>query len=646
MTERRDIKDRARPHITRLDDRLINQIAAGEVIERPASLLKELLENSLDAGARHVEVEVERGGMKRIAVSDDGIGIERDELELALSRHATSKLSKFEDLYQINSLGFRGEALPSIAAVSKLSISSKTPDADSGFVVQCHGGDLMSEPAPLARDTGTRIEVTDLFYNTPARRKFLRAETTEYKHIDQNIRKLALSRFDVSFQLSHNERLLIDCPVASTDEEKAGRIAKICGREFADNSVSFSTAQSGIALHGWLGLPTFSRSQRDLQYFFVNGRAIRDPSIAHAVKRAYADVLYSGRQPAFVLYMSIAPDAVDVNVHPAKTEVRFKDTRQVHDFIYRALKRVIADLRPGDNIPPARAQLAQLQAKMPGAEGPSQQDITPANSHAYNSLANYQKRPASGGGQSGFKFNAADQLSAYRNLHPAEDATLGGVASAGGLAAGLDDDSDVANSETEMADIPPLGFALAQLKGVYILAESADGLILVDMHAAHERIGYEQLKQQFAAEQTQKQPLLVPVRIVLAEPHLIAAMEQRDIFSDMGLDIEALSDTELVVRSVPPVLSRVDIPELIKDVLSDLVELGLSDRIERTIHDIFAEKACHGAVRANRQLTLPEMNALLREMEQVDRAGQCNHGRPTWVSVSMNDLDKWFLRGQ
>jgi len=646
MTENTDIKHRARPRITRLDDRLINQIAAGEVIERPASLLKELLENSLDAGAKQVEVEVERGGMKRIAVSDDGIGIERDELELALSRHATSKLNKFEDLYQINSLGFRGEALPSIAAVSKLSISSKTPDADSGFEVQCHGGDLISEPAPVARASGTRIEVTDLFYNTPARRKFLRAETTEYKHIDQNIRKLALSRFDVSFQLSHNDRLLIDCPVASSDEEKIARIAKICGREFADNSVSFSTAQSGIALHGWLGLPTFSRSQRDLQYFYVNGRAIRDPSIAHAVKRAYADVLYAGRQPAFVLYMSIAPDAVDVNVHPAKTEVRFKDTRQVHDFIYRALKRVIADLRPGDNIPPARAQLAQLQASLPGAGGRSADDITPSNSHAYNSLADYQKRPAAGGTQAGFKFNAADQLSAYRNLHPAEDAQVGDLAIPGRPAVASDVTPEYAGSVAAGVEIPPLGFALAQLKGVYILAESAEGLILVDMHAAHERIGYEQLKQQFAAEQTQKQPLLVPVRIVLSEPHMVIAVEQHQVFSDMGLDTEALSDTELVVRSVPPVLSRVDIPALIKDVLSDLLELGLSDRIERTIHDIFAEKACHGAVRANRQLTLPEMNALLREMEQVDRAGQCNHGRPTWVSVSMGDLDKWFLRGQ
>jgi len=629
MAEKMSVRQR----ITRLDDRLINQIAAGEVIERPASLLKELLENSLDANADHIDVEVERGGMKRIQVSDSGFGIEKDELDLALSRHATSKLSKFEDLYQINSLGFRGEALPSIAAVSKLRICSKTPEAESAFEVQCHGGHMLSEPAPAARETGTTIEVTDLFYNTPARRKFLRAESTEYKHIDQNIRKLALSRFDVSFRLSHNDKIFIDCPVATEEAEKSGRISKICGREFADNSIQFSTEQSGIRLHGWLGLPTFSRSQRDLQYFYVNGRAIKDPLIAHAVKRAYADVLYSGRQPAFVLYMTISPEAVDVNVHPAKTEVRFKDTREVHDFIYRALNRVIADLRPGDNVPPARAQLAQLQSDFDADKRSSSSDITPHTSQAYSSLANYQTQSEKSRNQGAFKFNAQDQISAYRALHPREEA----AASSG--RAQLD---PVLAPE----EIPPLGFALAQLKGVYILAESRDGLILVDMHAAHERIGYEKLKQDFAAGNIEQQPLLVPVRVELAEQQLSIAMEHLDTFLKMGLELEALGETELVVRTVPTILSRVDIPALIKDVLSDIAELGLSDRIKQTIHDIFAEKACHGAVRANRLLTLPEMNALLREMETIERSGQCNHGRPTWVSVSMDDLDKWFLRGQ
>jgi len=620
-----------RRRITRLDDRLINQIAAGEVIERPASLLKELLENSLDASANSIDIQVERGGMKRIEVSDDGIGIEKDELELALSRHATSKLNRFEDLYQINSLGFRGEALPSIAAVSKLRIVSKTPEANSAFEIQCHGGQITEQAAPCAREMGTTIEVTDLFYNTPARRKFLRAESTEYKHIDQNVRKLALSRFEVGFRLSHNDKVSVNCPPALDEEEKIARISTICGREFAQNSVYFSTEQTDIQLQGWLGLPTFSRSQRDLQYFYVNGRAIKDPLIAHAVKRAYADVLYSGRQPAFVLYMNIAPEAVDVNVHPAKTEVRFKDTRQIHDFIYHSLHKVIADLRPGDNVPPARAQLGSYAS---GARnnGPGTDAITPQSSLAYSSLTNYQVQADRSAKQAGFRFDAAEQLEGYQALHPRESLT--------------EAHANTIDQEQGSGDIPPLGFALAQLKGVYILSESAQGLILVDMHAAHERIGYEQMKQVFAAEAVEQQPLLVPVRVELSVQSVQVAIENMPVFNDVGLEVETLGETELVVRQIPVVLNKVDIPSLIKDVLSDLAELGVSDRIEQTIHEIFASRACFGAVRANRRLSLPEMNALLRDMESVERSGQCNHGRPTWVAVTMEDLDKWFLRGQ
>lgn len=617
----------ARQRIKRLDDRLINQIAAGEVIERPASLLKELLENSLDARASSIDIQIEHGGMKRVSVSDNGFGIPNNELALALSRHATSKLSRFEDLYQMNSLGFRGEALPSIAAVSKLRIASKAADQETAYEVKCHGGEMLGEPMPVARETGTTIEVTDLFYNTPARRKFLRTETTEYKHIDKIIRRLALSRFDVGFRLSHNDKTSIDCPPAPTEEDMTARIGKICGQEFAQNSVHFNTAQNSISLQGWLGLPTFSRSQRDLQYFYVNGRAINDPLIAHAVKRAYADVLYSGRHPAFVLMMTIAPEAVDVNVHPAKTEVRFKDTRQVHDFIYRTLHRVIADLRPGENIPPARAQLQQAQQGLSGQTGNSANRELP--SRAYSSLSNYQ--PGAGGSsrQAGFKFNAAEQIKAYEALHPKADFI------------------DEATPEPIPDDeIPPLGFALAQLKGVYILSESAKGLILVDMHAAHERITYEAMKQSFASTQIEQQPLLVPVRIELPEQHLAIAQAHHDVFAQMGLDIEALGETELVVRQVPTILAKTDIPALVKDVLSDLSELGVSDRIKQTIYEILASKACHGSVRANRLLSLPEMNALLRQMEAIERAGQCNHGRPTWVAVSMDELDKWFLRGQ
>ncbi len=620
-----------RSQIRRLDDRLINQIAAGEVIERPASLLKELLENSLDAGADSIDIEIERGGMKRIEVSDNGFGIDKDELELALSRHATSKLNCFDDLYRINSLGFRGEALPSIAAVSKLRIASKITEANSAFEIQCHGGQFLAGPAPCAREQGTTIEVTDLFYNTPARRKFLRTDTTEYKHIDQNIRKLALSRFEVGFRLSHNGKNMLDCPAAANESEKNQRISTICGEEFAQNNLHFSAEQADIKLEGWLGLPTFSRSQRDLQYFYVNGRAVREPMLAHAVKRAYADVMYSGRHPAFVLYMSISPEVVDVNVHPAKTEVRFKDTRQIHDFIYRTLNKVIADLRPGDNIPPARAQLTSFASD---SQMNDPNTITPQTSQAYSSIANYQSRGRQSTGQGAFRFNAEEQLKGYKALYPDDSVSLQSVT------------TETQDPGQDAGEIPPLGFALAQLKGVYILSESAEGLILVDMHAAHERIGYEQLKRVFAEEPIMQQPLLVPIRVQLPEQSVRAAVENITIFERVGLIIETVGETELVVRQIPVVLNKVDVSGLIKDVLSDIAELGMSDRIEQTIHEIFASRACHGAVRANRRLSLPEMNALLRDMESVERSGQCNHGRPTWVSVSMDDLDKWFLRGQ
>ncbi|MEE9446795.1 MAG: DNA mismatch repair endonuclease MutL, partial [Arenicellales bacterium] len=383
----------------------------------------------------------------------------------------------------------------------------------------------------------------------------------------------------------------------------------------------------------WLGLPTFSRSQRDLQYFYVNGRVIKDPLIAHAVKRAYADVLYSGRHPAFVLFMSISPEAVDVNVHPAKTEVRFKDTRQVHDFIYRSLHRVIADLRPGENIPPARAQLNALQAGQGQAQPLSGHDFSKSSpvSLAHSPLANYQAGQHQPRKQSGFKFNAAEQLAGYEALHPQ---------------AGLRGESETPIEPQPQGEVPPLGFALAQLKGVYILSESAEGLILVDMHAAHERIGYEQMKQDFAEGSIETQNLLVPMRLEILETHTHIAQEHAGVFKQMGFDIEPLGETELVVREIPMILNQENVPELIKDVLSDIDALGISDRIEQTIHDILATKSCHGAVRANRSLTLPEMNALLRKMEEIDRAGQCNHGRPTWVSVTLDELDKWFLRGQ
>ncbi len=633
-----------RAHIHRLDERLINQIAAGEVIERPASLLKELLENALDAGATHIDIDVERGGIKSVVVNDNGFGIPENELALALSRHATSKLSQFEDLYRIDSLGFRGEALPSIAAVSKLTLNSKVGDANSGFEVDCFGSTDVSKPKPLARNTGTTVSINDLFYNTPARRKFLRTEQTEFKHMDQVVRKLALSRFDVGITFRHNGKVMLDCPIAVDEAAEDARIAAICGKPFQENAIRLN-AQEGdrvkgrgesgqteqpaeLQLWGWLGLPTFSRSQSDLQYFYVNGRAVRDPLIAHAVKRAYADVLYSGRYPAFVLYMQVDPATVDVNVHPAKTEVRFKDTRAVHDFVYRTLYRVIADLRPGDqvatvNINPQLEALAQMQDE-PGS----------SSSRNGSSLSSFVPNQEPRARQGAFRFSAEEQMTAY-------DALRSAPASAG------DTEADLSQEVShDPDDIPPLGYAIAQLKGVYILAESADGMVVVDMHAAHERINYEAMKQSFSSNAISAQPLLVPVRILLSETDAALAMEHQGTFETMGFEIDLIGEDQLVVRQVPEVLSNADIATLIKDVISDLSELGVSDRIESTIHELLSTRACHGAIRANRQLSITEMNALLRQMEQAERIGQCNHGRPTWVSVSMDELDKWFLRGR
>ncbi len=621
-----------------LDDRLINQIAAGEVIERPASLLKELLENSLDADATKIDIEVDNGGLQLVKVSDNGVGIAKEQLHLALSRHATSKLKSFDDLYSIMSLGFRGEALPSIAAVSKLTLSSKVASADSGYELACYGGEMLAEPKPIARDDGTTITVQDLFYNTPARRKFLRTEATEYKYIDQNIRRLALSRFDVAFKLSHNGKQNIDCEVAGTEQLQDARIKALCGAEFQQNTLRFSDEQNGLSLSGWVALPTFSRSQRDLQYFFVNGRAIKDPLIAHAVKRAYADVLYAGRHPAFVLYLQIDPAEVDVNVHPSKTEVRFKDTRRVHDFIYRSLNKLIADVRPGNNVPPAQASLGQSSQNQQGF----------AQSIATSPLSNYASYRQTPAKQGAFKFDANEQMAAYDALHPDGGLRGEGVNTASepfnqGTSELAFQQEDVAANEQ---NIPPLGFALAQLKGIYILAESKDGLILVDMHAAHERIKYEAMKAELASDSIACQPLLVPVQIALSPTEVNTAQQHLVHFRAMGLELDFISDSELVLRQVPDILAKTNLPELIHDVLADLDALGESDRIEAQIHEILSTKACHGAVRANRQLSLPEMNALLRDMEVVERSGQCNHGRPTWVSVSIDDLDKWFQRGQ
>ena len=588
-----------------LEPKLVNQIAAGEIIERPASVLKELLENSLDAGATDVTIEIERGGKDRIQVRDNGCGVGEHDLALALSRHATSKLATLADLQSIASLGFRGEALPSIASVSRLTLRSRNGADPHGWEICSDGGAFPGDPKPTAADAGTTVDVRDLFYNTPARRKFLRTDATELQHVDSVVKRLALSRFGVKFTVHHNGRAGLALPAAPGTEQQDRRVAAICGSELLKHAVRFDMERSGMRLWGWLGLPTFSRSQRDLQYFFVNGRMVRDRTVAHAIKLAYKDVLYQARQPAYVVYLELDPALVDVNVHPTKHEVRFRESRAIHDFVYQTLHHQIAD--PHTNV---RAN-------------------TPAGRHG--SAPGGADRPGAGfePSQTSLTMRVQDQLGAYREL---------GAAAGAGTAR---------YSPAETADdIPPLGFALAQLHGVYILAENRDGLVLVDMHAAHERLVYESLKTAHARKAMPSQPLLVPVTVDVGAQEAHTYERHRTMFAELGFEVTPMDAGTLAVRRVPGPLRDADIAQLLRDVLSDLAAHGDSRRIQDDINALFSTMACHGSVRANRRLKLDEMNALLREMERTERSGQCNHGRPTWIHVPLSELDRWFLRGR
>ncbi|MGA7801634.1 MAG: DNA mismatch repair endonuclease MutL, partial [Gammaproteobacteria bacterium] len=580
---------------------LINQIAAGEVVERPASVVKELLENSLDAGATRIEVDVEEGGKRLIRVRDNGAGIAREDLGLALARHATSKIASLDDLEQVVSLGFRGEALPSIASVARLTLTSRVAGADTGWTVSGDGTEVRPEPEPAAHPPGTTLEVRDLFFNTPARRKFLRADATEFKHLEDVVKRVGLSCSDVELVLRHNQRPVCRLPVGDSPPARMRRVAGVCGSTFVDQSLQLEHAAAGLRLHGWIGLPTFSRSQSDLQYFFVNGRMVRDKLVAHAVRQAYADVLFHGRHPAFVLYLDIDPTAVDVNVHPAKHEVRFRDSRLVHDFLFRTLHEALSDLRPGDQLRPA-----------------PQQSVPPTLGVAG------QPRH-----QQAMVLNVNEQLAAYGALHPA--ASPAPALPAGGESG---------------AAAPPLGFALAQLHGVYVLAQNDRGLVLVDMHAAHERITYEGLKTAHGSGGIRSQPLLVPVTVSVSGRDAELAEAHRALFEELGFEVDRLGPEALAIRRVPALLRDGDAGALVRDVLSDLSTYGTSSRLHEAFNDVLATMACHGSVRANRRLSVEEMNALLREMERTERSGQCNHGRPTWVQLGMGELDGLFLRGR
>ncbi len=623
------------PRIQLLSPRLANQIAAGEVVERPASVIKELLENSLDAGARRIDVDVEQGGIKLLRVRDDGGGIPADDLPLALARHATSKIRDLEDLERVMSLGFRGEALASISSVARLTMTSRTADAEQAWQVETEGRDMEALVQPAAHPVGTSVEVRDLFFNTPARRKFLRAEKTEFDHLQEVIKRLALARFDVAFHLRHNGKTVFALHEAPDEITRARRVASVCGPAFLEQALPIEVERNGLHLWGWVGLPTFSRSQADLQYFYVNGRMVRDKLVAHAVRQAYRDVLFNGRHPTFVLFLEVDPAVVDVNVHPTKHEVRFRDGRMVHDFLYGTLHRALGDVRPEDQL--AGAVTSALQAPsgpQAGEFGPQGEMSLAANVLERSAADPAWRSPAGSGYSAGYQaprgdssLPAAEAQGAYREYF----APLA--------------EAPVALPESQ-GDIPPLGYAIAQLKGIYILAENAQGLVVVDMHAAHERITYERLKTAMASEGLRGQPLLVPESIAVSQREADCAEEHEAWFQRLGFELQRFGPESLAIRQIPVLLKQAESSQLVRDVLADLLEYGSSDRIQAHLNELLGTMACHGAIRANRRLSLPEMNGLLRDMEHTERSGQCNHGRPTWTQMGMDDLDKLFLRGR
>jgi DNA mismatch repair protein MutL len=562
-----------------LPELLISQIAAGEVVERPASVLKELLENSLDAGARAIQVTLEAGGIRRVQVDDDGAGLEREELALALARHATSKIRTLDDLQAVATMGFRGEALASIASVSRLIFSSRTKDSPHAWSIRSDGS-RSGEPEPAARAPGTTVLVEDLYFNTPARRKFLRTEQTEFGHCEEVLRRIALARPEVAFTLKHNGRVSLHAPRQSAPE----RAAALLGAEFGAASSPVEARAGSLRLHGLAGTPQAARPRADAQYLYVNGRFVRDRMLAHAVREAYRDTLHGERQPAYLLALEIDPRGVDVNVHPAKTEVRFREAGAVHQFVLQALKRVLS---------PTAAAAPVSYVRLSGTE--TQQSLQLAQP-----AASYQS------------FMAAAAVAPL----------------------------------PQTGNAPPLGFALAQLHGVYILAQNEAGLVLVDMHAAHERIVYERLKASLEAGRVESQPLLVPAAFRAEALEVALAEESHEPLERLGFEVAAAGPNELAVRAAPALLAGGDLVGLTRGVLKDLRDYGASEVLAARRDELLATMACHAAVRANRALTVTEMNALLREMEATERAGSCNHGRPTWYQLTMADLDRLFMRGQ
>jgi len=586
---------------------LVNQIAAGEVVERPASVVKELLENSLDAGATKISIDIEKGGTKLIRITDNGHGIHKDDLVLSLSPHATSKIHNIDDLEQVTSLGFRGEALPSIASVSQLQLTSCYKGGDETWQLSMNNSQA-SELVPAANKPGTTIEVRDLFFNIPARRKFLRTEKTEFSHLDDVVKRISLSRFDVDISLRHNQRVVKVLRAANNRLEQEKRVAEILGPAFIEQAVHMDFDYEGLRLWGWIAQPTFSRSQADMQYFYVNGRVVKDRLVTHAIRQAYSDVLFHGRHPAYVLFFECDPVMVDVNAHPGKHEVRFRQSRQIHDFLFRAIHKSLAEV-------------AVAETSSHDYQHFSNAAVTePDSSNAAGT--SFQNHPPS---QSSMPFAVAEQRRAYTEFAPAKVPAM---------------------AEAETEEMPPLGFARAQLHGIYILAENALGLVMVDMHAAHERITYERLKTAHEGEGIKSQPLLVPITMSVSAKEAQMVEDRAALFQQLGFEVDRVADESIKLRQIPIVLSSSDVETLLRDVLSDLLVHGTSSRIEQELNEIMSTMACHGSIRANRKLTIEEMNALLRDMEITERSGQCNHGRPTWIQMSIAELDKLFMRGR
>ena len=592
--------------ISILPSRLIDQIAAGEVVERPASAVKELIENSLDAGATRIELEIEGGGTRLIRVRDNGIGIAKDELVIALSRHATSKISNFDDLENLSTLGFRGEALPSIASVAQVKLISHLKGEEFGWAIDSSSS-VNSDIQLASHPEGTTIEVRDLFFNTPARRKFLKTERTEFSHINFFFRCLALARFDVEWKLKNNQRSVLTLESAPDRERQENRLKRLCGEEFLEHARYFEKEIEGFRLSGWLAEPAFSSGQTNMQFTFVNGRYVRDKLLRHAIRLGYQDVLFHGRHPCYVVFLELNPRRVDVNAHPAKLEIRFRDSRLVHDFVFRTVESVLAS-----TLKSQERETTEPPVSLHGLSIKNDDEMTPMGSkHSQTSL-----HLGTGLGR------VNDSNHNYQEPQ-------------------ISVDSSIKNT-----DVPPLGFALGQLLGIYILAENADGLIIIDMHAAHERVTYERLKKELFENKLKTQPLLIPLSLKVAEHEAQIVESASNDLVRLGFDVTRRGLDQIQIDGVPLLLQGAEVEILLRDVLADLSENKGLERVESTINNMLATMACHGAVRANRKLEIKEMNSLLREMESTEKSDHCNHGRPTWTRVTIAELDRLFRRGQ